>query len=187
MSRKRGTAGPPCMTWELFWCAKTRGWGCAGQTPPPPSPLKTPPPLPPPPPRSKEALVGGHGANSAQFFLCMLPFHQTIHALSARVASCYHIHTSIPPNPQTHIPPPPRGSACGSSGSRAGPPTLGPPPPHPTASPPPPPNCPAPAPPPQVLTDSWGVGRIRTRCSCPPPPPPGTEVGHLNHKGWDGC
>ena len=37
-----------------------------------------------------------------------------------------------------------------------------------------PPQLPPPPPPPQVLTDSWGVGRIRTDCSCPPcaPPPP---------------
>ena len=55
MSRKRGTAGPPCKTWELFWCAKTRGGGVRWPNPPPPSPLKTP--TPPPPPRSKEALL----------------------------------------------------------------------------------------------------------------------------------
>ena len=28
--------------------------------------------------------------------------------------------------------------------------------------------CPPPPPPPRVLTDSWGVGRIRTGCSRPP-------------------
>ena len=44
-----------------------------------------------------------------------------------------------------------------------------PPPPPPSRRPPPWPQLPPPAP--QVLTDSWGVGRIRTDCSCPPPPP----------------
>ena len=53
------------------------------------------------------------------------------------------------------------------------------PPPTPGLTPPPdprldpPPNCPPPPPPPpppphRVLTDSWGVGRIRTGCSRPP-------------------
>ena len=57
------------------------------------------------------------------------------------------------------------------------PPPLGTPPPaelpiHPSlpSRRPPPPHPPADPPPlPQVLTDSWGVGRIRTDCSCPPP------------------
>ena len=42
------------------------------------------------------------------------------------------------------------------------PPTAEIPPELPPAPPPPPP------PPPRVLTDSWGVGRIRTGCSHPP-------------------
>ena len=35
---------------------------------------------------------------------------------------------------------------------------------------PPTPPTPTPPPPPQVLTDSLGMGRIRTDCSCPPVP-----------------
>ena len=57
-----------------------------------------------------------------------------------------YVPASVPPNPQTHIP---WRYACGSSGSRAGPPHLGnpppvaePPPQHPPADPPP--NCPPP-------------------------------------------
>ena len=52
------------------------------------------------------------------------------------------------------------------------------PPPRPPAGPPPTPgwtppsNCPPPPPPPRVLTDSWGVCRIRTGCSRPPVPLP---------------
>ena len=121
-----------------------------------------------PPPGFERKWVGGHGANGAQFFLCMLPFHQTIHALSARLASDYHIHPSIPPNPQTHIPP---GVMHVGVVGRVQPP---PPPPRPNRQPPPPQHPPAnprpqlPHPPPQVLTDSWGVGRIRTGCSRPP-------------------
>ena len=42
------------------------------------------------------------------------------------------------------------------------PPTAKIPPLHPPADPPPE------LPPPRVLTDSWGVGRIRTGCSRPP-------------------
>ena len=47
------------------------------------------------------------------------------------------------------------------------PPTAKIPPLHPPADPPPE-LPPAPPPPPRVLTDSWGVGRIRTGCSRPP-------------------
>ena len=39
----------------------------------------SPQPPPPPPPTPPHA-------NGAEFFLCMLPFHQTIHVLSARLA-----------------------------------------------------------------------------------------------------
>ena len=42
-----------------------------------------------------------------------------------------------------------------------------PPPKQPPSPPSPPPPPPRP-PPPRVLTDSWGVCRIRTSCSCPP-------------------
>ena len=47
-----------------------------------------------------------------------------------------------------------------------------------------PPTPPPPRPPhtaPQVLTDRWGVGRIRTGCS--PPPPPRAHVGGCM-EGW---
>ena len=48
------------------------------------------------------------------------------------------------------------------------------PPPHPRQDPPPTPGRTPPqlCPPPRVLTDSWGVCRIRTGCSRPPVPPP---------------
>ena len=88
----------------------------------------------------------------------------------------YRIHTSIPPcPPDTHTP---LTYACGSSGSRAAPPPppWDPPPCQAANTPPPPasrrpprrPNSPPSPRPPQVLTDGWGVGRIRTDCSCPP-------------------
>ena len=49
------------------------------------------------------------------------------------------------------------------------PPTAKIPPLHPPADPPQNyPLPPPPPPPPRVLTDSWGVGRIRTGCSRPP-------------------
>ena len=62
--------------------------------------------------------------------------------------------------------------------AQAPPPWEPPPPPaeipplHPPANPPPPPRStpcpPPPPPPPRVLTDSWGVCRIKTGCSRPP-------------------
>ena len=54
----------------------------------------------------------------------------------------------------------------------------------PTAKiPPPPQNYPLPAPPPpRVLTDSWGVGRIRTGCSRPP----GVQQCVCRGKGYRG-
>ena len=75
-----------------------------------------------------------------------------------------YLYTPVPPD--THSP---LSYACGSSGSCAGPQPLGlPPPGRATNTPPPPPHPPADPPLPQVLTDSWGVGCIRTDCSCPP-------------------
>ena len=63
-------------------------------------------------------------------------------------------HNPIPPYPQTHIPP--RGMHVVVVG-RAQPPPWKPPAPSPTANTPPHHT--------QVLTDSWGVGCIRTSCS----------------------
>ena len=125
--------------------------------------------------------VGGHrwhGANGAPFFLCMLLFHQTIHALSARLPrqgtiqmSCLH----TPKPPDTH---PPWRYACVSSESRVGPPTLGTPHPplKPPIPPPPPPHPLADPPPPQGLAlifspVGWGGG----------PPPPSA---HVHPKTW---
>ena len=87
----------------------------------------------------------------------------------------YCIHTSVPPNPQTHIPP--GGMHVVVLGRAQAPPTLGtfPAAEHPpyTLQPTPPPQTapPSPPPPPPVLTDSCGgggVGRIRTAVSRPP-------------------
>ena len=76
----------------------------------------------------------------------------------------------IPPYPQPPRHTPPRRYACGSSGSRASPPTLRNPPRGRNPPPTPPSRTPPPQnyPPPRVSTDSWGVGRIRTGCSHPP-------------------
>ena len=62
---------------------------------------------------------------------------------------------------------------CGTQCDHLGtPPPAEIPPLHPPADPPPQstpcPPPPPPPPPPRVLTDSWGVGRIRTGCSHPP-------------------
>ena len=53
--------------------------------------------IPPPPRVLRDNGLGACGANGAQFFLRMLPFHQTIHALSAR-----YLHPPKPPD--THPP-----------------------------------------------------------------------------------
>ena len=47
-------------------------------------PLMPPPPS--PTPGFKRCWCWGHGANGTEVVLCMLPFHQTIHVLSARLA-----------------------------------------------------------------------------------------------------
>ena len=54
--------------------------------------------------------------------------------------------------------------------AQAPPPCKPPPRPKSPSTPPPPPDPPprSTPPPPGVLTDSWGVGRIRTGCSHPP-------------------
>ena len=77
---------------------------------------------PPAPPRVlRDSGVGAMAPTAPKFLCACFPFHQTIHVSSARLArQCaiqmsfvlakmrkryYHIHTSVPPNPQTHIPP----------------------------------------------------------------------------------
>ena len=130
----------------------------------------------PTPPRVlRDSGLGGKAPTAPNF-----PLHASFssnHPCFERQISKLLSHTYLrtPQPPGTH---PLWRYACGSSGSRtAPPPALGTPPP---ANPPiPPPTHPPanPPPPPQVLTDSWGVGRIRTGCSCPPPPPlPGVGV-----------
>ena len=81
-----------------------------------------------------------------------------------------------PPPPYTLQPTPPKL-----------PPPPPPPPPPPRRTPPPlrppadtPQTARPPPPPPGVLTDSWGVGRIRTAGSRPPPPPPWPTQGACN-------
>ena len=64
------------------------GNGCALRVPEPRGGAAGPGPCmrhpqPPPPPSFERWRVRGHGANGAQLLLCMLPFHQTIHVLSA--------------------------------------------------------------------------------------------------------
>ena len=68
----------------------------------------------------------------------------------------YRIHTSIPPNPQTHIPP--GGMHVVVVGRAQAPHLRNPPPPRPKSPPYTPSRPPAPTttPPPQVLTDSGG-------------------------------
>ena len=88
----------------------------------------------------------------------------------------YRIHTSVPPNPQTHIPP--GGMHVVVVGRAQVPPPWDPPPrrlnpPPYTLQPTPPPKKTTPSPPPPpppVLTDSWGGCRIGTVGSPPPPP-----------------
>ena len=106
-----------------------------------PGPCMRHPPAPPPPtPPGFE--------RPCEAFLCMLPFHQTMHVLSARLAKRGAIpapvqsqnlsptYLRIPKPPDTH---PPWRYACGSSGS--------PPHTHPPAEPPQ--NAPCPHPPPK--------------------------------------
>ena len=62
-----------------FACGRHRG--AAG-----PGPHMPHPPAPPPLPRFERQWCWGHSANGAEILLCMLPFHQTIHVLSARLA-----------------------------------------------------------------------------------------------------
>ena len=104
----------------------------------------------PPPPLLRvlrDSRLGAVAPTAGDFFLCMLPFHQALHVLSARLAReipaetrkrYYHSHTYF------HTPKPPdtQRYACGISGSCAGPPPWEPPPPR-GLPPPPPPHRPA--------------------------------------------
>ena len=70
---------------------------------------------------------------------------------------CYRIHTTLPPNPQTNIPP--GGMHVVVVGGAQAPPPWDPPPAaeHPPYTlQPTPPKLPPQPPPPKVLTDSWG-------------------------------
>ena len=80
-----------------------------------------------------------------------------------------------PPNPRPDPPPDPRQDPPQTPGRTPPRPPAGPPP---TLPPPPPPP-----PPPRVLTDSWGVCRIRTGCSRPPVLPPIRRPAHSKRAG----
>ena len=129
---------------------RSGGGGLAPGGRPGPVLVCDPPPPPSPPPRFlTDSGLGGMAPTALNFFLSMLPFHQTIRALCARLARYipaktrqryYHIHTSIPPHPQTHIPP--GGMHMVVVGRAHPPPNLGNPLPlaEPPITPPPPPK-----------------------------------------------
>ena len=131
----------------------------------------------PPPPGLRDSGLGGMAPTEPNFFLCMLPFHQTIHALSARLARWGAIASRqrresaiiayIPPYPQTHIPL--GGMHVVVVGRAQAPPPWEPPPP-PTVEPPIP-SCP-----PVASSGERPIGAAKgkqsdTEALCQPPPP----------------